>query len=145
MMGRSIPSLANDCRSRSACLAGGIAPRGRSLYPKPGRSNATTRHCRSAARSSNAQFEILGGNDIAMEKDDRPPTALLEVVKPDTVDSNEPPARAIRRRATSSRQKSGSHRTPRWREMDSNFRYRGTKAVDFGSIPGIAGVYRWGS
>src|SRR5262249_49114997 len=27
-----------------------------------------------------------------------------------------------------------------WREMDSNFRYRGTKAVDFRSIPGIAGV-----
>ena len=24
--------------------------------------------------------------------------------------------------------------------MDSNFRYRGTKAVDFRSIPGIAGV-----
>jgi len=30
--------------------------------------------------------------------------------------------------------------TPRWREMDSNFWYRGTKAVDFRSIPGIAGV-----
>jgi len=27
-----------------------------------------------------------------------------------------------------------------WREMDSNFWYRGTKAVDFRSIPGIAGV-----
>ena len=30
--------------------------------------------------------------------------------------------------------------TLRWREMDSNFWYRGTKAVDFRSIPGIAGV-----
>ena len=30
--------------------------------------------------------------------------------------------------------------TRRWREMDSNFWYRGTKAVDFRSIPGIAGV-----
>ena len=30
----------------------------------------------------------------------------------------------------------------RWREMDSNFRYRGTKAVDFRSIPGIAGYRR---
>ena len=29
--------------------------------------------------------------------------------------------------------------TPRWREMDSNFRYRGTKAVYFCSIPGVAG------
>ena len=29
--------------------------------------------------------------------------------------------------------------TRRWREMDSNFWYRGTKAVDFRSIPGIAG------
>ncbi len=27
-------------------------------------------------------------------------------------------------RATSSRQKSGSHRTPRWREVDSNSRFR---------------------
>ena len=40
-----------------------------------------------------AQFEILSGNDIAMEKDDRPSTAPLEVVKSDTVDSNEPPTR----------------------------------------------------
>ena len=30
----------------------------------------------------------------------------------------------------------------RWREMDSNFRYRGKKAVDFRSIPGIAGYRR---
>jgi hypothetical protein len=36
--------------------------------------------------------------------------------------------------------KSGSHETRRWREMDSNFRYRGAKAADFRSIPGIAGV-----
>jgi len=28
--------------------------------------------------------------------------------------------------------------THRWREMDSNFWYRGTKAADFRSIPGIA-------
>jgi hypothetical protein len=42
-------------------------------------------------------------------------------------------------RATAAR-KSGSQVTPRWREMDSNFWYRGTKAVDFRSIPGIAGV-----
>jgi hypothetical protein len=33
-----------------------------------------------------------------------------------------------------------SSQTPRWREMDSNFWYRGTKAVDFRSIPGIVGV-----
>ena len=32
--------------------------------------------------------------------------------------------------------------TLRWREMDSNFRYRGTKAVDFRSILGIAGRRR---
>ena len=30
--------------------------------------------------------------------------------------------------------------TLRWREMDSNYWYRGTKAVDFRSIPGIARV-----
>jgi hypothetical protein len=35
---------------------------------------------------------------------------------------------------------SSSQWTPSWREMDSNFWYRGTKAVDFRSIPGIAGV-----
>ena len=34
----------------------------------------------------------------------------------------------------------GSQWTLRWRDMDSNFWYRGTKAVDFRSIPGIAGV-----
>jgi hypothetical protein len=32
----------------------------------------------------------------------------------------------------------GSSLTPRWREMDSNFWYRGTKAVDFRSIPGVS-------
>jgi hypothetical protein len=30
--------------------------------------------------------------------------------------------------------------TLRWREMDSNSWYRGTKAADFRSIPGIVGV-----
>ena len=34
--------------------------------------------------------------------------------------------------------KSSSQRTPRRREMDSNYWYRGTKAVDFRSTPGIA-------
>ena len=36
----------------------------------------------------------------------------------------------------------GSHLTLRWREMDSNFWYRGTKTVDFRSIPGMAGDRR---
>ena len=40
--------------------------------------------------------------------------------------------------------KSSSQRTLRWGEMDSNFWYRGTKAVDFRSIPGIW-AYRRGS
>jgi hypothetical protein len=35
---------------------------------------------------------------------------------------------------------SSSQATHCWREMDSNFWYRGTKAVDFLGIPGIAGV-----
>jgi hypothetical protein len=34
----------------------------------------------------------------------------------------------------------GSHLTRRWRELDSNFRYRGTKAVDLRSIPGMTGA-----
>ena len=38
------------------------------------------------------------------------------------------------------RQLHGSQQIQRWREVDSNFWYRGTKAVDFRSIPGIAGV-----
>jgi hypothetical protein len=38
--------------------------------------------------------------------------------------------------------KPGSHETRRWREMDSNFWYRGTKTVDSGSIPRIAGMGR---
>ena len=42
-----------------------------------------------------AQIAILGGDDIAMEKDDRPPAAPLEVVKPDTVDGDKPPARGM--------------------------------------------------
>ena len=33
-----------------------------------------------------------------------------------------------------------SLQTHRWREMDSNFWYRGTKAVDFRSILAIVGV-----
>jgi hypothetical protein len=33
-----------------------------------------------------------------------------------------------------------SSQTLRWREMDSNYWYRSTKAVDFRSIPGIARV-----
>jgi hypothetical protein len=36
----------------------------------------------------------------------------------------------------------GSHWTRRWREMDSNFWYRGTKTVDSRSIPRIAGIGR---
>jgi hypothetical protein len=35
---------------------------------------------------------------------------------------------------------SGSQLTLCWREMDSNYWYRSTKAVDFRSIPGIARV-----
>ena len=46
------------------------------------------------------------------------------------------------RRYSISRRASGSHETLRWREMDSNFWYRGTEAVDFRSIPGIAGDRR---
>ena len=53
-------------------------------------------------------------------------------------------AAAIYARYSSDLQRECSHVTLRWREMDSNFWYRGTKAVDFRSIPGIAG-YRWGS
>ena len=36
----------------------------------------------------------------------------------------------------------GSLLTLRWREMDSNFWYRGTKTVDSRSIPRIAGIGR---
>src|SRR5260370_39607312 len=43
-----------------------------------------------------AQIAILGGGDIAMEKDDRLPAAPLAVVKPDTVDGNKPPASGTR-------------------------------------------------
>jgi hypothetical protein len=47
---------------------------------------------------------------------------------------------ALRGTATGLPNSSGteSSQTLRWREMDSNFRYRGTKAVDFRSIPGMA-------
>jgi hypothetical protein len=40
-----------------------------------------------------AQIEILGGDDITMEKDYWAPSALLEVVELGTVDGNKPPAR----------------------------------------------------
>src|SRR5271154_5601091 len=40
-----------------------------------------------------AQIEILGGDDITMEKDYWPPSALLEVVELGTLDGNKPPAR----------------------------------------------------
>jgi hypothetical protein len=45
-----------------------------------------------------AQFEILSGDDIAMEKDDWPPPALFEIVKPGTVDSDKPPTRWMHRK-----------------------------------------------
>jgi hypothetical protein len=38
------------------------------------------------------------------------------------------------------KEKSRERLTVCWREMDSNFWYRGTKGVDFRSIPGIARV-----
>ena len=40
--------------------------------------------------------------------------------------------------AIDDRRRPGSLLTRCWRELDSNFWYRGTKAVDFRSIPGIA-------
>src|SRR5215471_7528795 len=45
---------------------------------------------------------------------------------------------ARRPRNASSRSGTESSQTLRWREMDSNFWYRGTKAVGFRSIPGMA-------
>jgi hypothetical protein len=51
---------------------------------------------------------------------------------------------ALRERAKSRRAhtETESSQTHCWREMDSNFWYRGTKAVDFRSIPGMAGDRR---
>src|SRR5690349_13521747 len=40
-----------------------------------------------------AQIEILGRDDITMEKDYWPPLALLKVVELGTLDGNKPPAR----------------------------------------------------
>ena len=40
-----------------------------------------------------AQIEILGGDDIAMEKDYWPSPAPFEVVEPEPVDRNKTPAR----------------------------------------------------
>ena len=48
------------------------------------------------------------------------------------------PALPLRERR-SSRSGTESSQTLRWREMDSNSWYRGTKAVDFRSVLGIAG------
>src|ERR1700739_4607380 len=42
-----------------------------------------------------AQIAILGGDDITMEKDYWPPSALLEVVERGPVDGNKPSARWI--------------------------------------------------
>ena len=43
---------------------------------------------------------------------------------------------------TSQRRNTEVRLTHRWREMDSNFWYRGTKAVDLRGIPGMAGDQR---
>ncbi len=40
-----------------------------------------------------AQLEILGGDNITMEKNYWPPLALFEIVKPGTVDGDKPPTR----------------------------------------------------
>jgi hypothetical protein len=45
-------------------------------------------------------------------------------------------------RGYAKRRGTGSLLTRRWREMDSNFWYRGTKTVDSRSIPRIAGIGR---
>jgi hypothetical protein len=42
-----------------------------------------------------AQIEILGSDDITMEKDYWPPPALLKVVELSTLDGNKPPARWV--------------------------------------------------
>src|SRR2546423_13003264 len=48
-----------------------------------------------------AQIEILGGDDITVEKDYWTAPALLEVVKLGTVDGNKPPDRPPRSNRTS--------------------------------------------
>jgi hypothetical protein len=88
-----MPSLVNTCRSRISLPGGRPHPAARPVaIPETWavkRNNVTLSLSREVEQP--AQFEILGGNDVAMEKDDRPSTAPLEVVKPDTLDSNEPP------------------------------------------------------
>src|ERR1700741_136401 len=85
-----------ECLSQQISLPGGRPHRAARpvAIPETGaikRNNLTLSLSREVEQP--AQFEILGGNDIAMEKDDRPSTAPLKVVKSDTVDSNEPPTR----------------------------------------------------
>jgi hypothetical protein len=64
----------------------------------------------------------------------------IEAVAPYGYFSRESTRRSGLSRLVQLRQHAGSHTTLPWREMDSNFRYRGAKAADFRSIPGIAGV-----
>jgi hypothetical protein len=85
-----------ECLSQQISLPGGRPHRAGQpvAIPETGavkRNNVTLSLSRKVEQP--AQFEILGGNDIAMEKYDRPSTAPLEVVKSDTIDSNEPPTR----------------------------------------------------
>jgi hypothetical protein len=92
-----MPSLAKACRSRSA-LSGRTPHRAARPVAIPKtravkRDNMTFPLSREVEQP--AHFEILSGDDIAMEKNDRPPPALFEVVKPDTVDSDELPARGM--------------------------------------------------
>ena len=85
-----------ECLSQQISLPGGRPHRaGRPVaIPETGavkRNNVTLSFSREVEQP--AQFEILSGDDIAMEKDDWPPPALFEIVKPGIVDSDKPPTR----------------------------------------------------
>src|SRR5215831_11305500 len=63
----------------------------------------------------------------------------LILVSVDRVTSHSPHTRAKSRGFRPRRATPAERRTVCWREMDSNFRFRATKAADFRRIPGIAG------
>ena len=89
--GDCTPSRVNACWISAACASAVHSrSRGRSLYPKPGRSKAMTRWCLREPVDEAARHQVLESNHRAVQQHDRRAEAAVDVMQPDAVDLDEP-------------------------------------------------------
>ena len=75
---------------RSACASGvQSVPRGRRLWPYPGRSKTMTRYFLAALSRSPLELEVLDHAAVAVQQDERLALATLDVVQADSIDLEE--------------------------------------------------------